>query len=327
MSKAQISILGATSHISKGLIYNFLSRGMSHLHLFTTSPSETYHFIKNICSTHAKRCTIHAGYHEFASCSFDVVINCIGVGTQKKLCGDFTKYFTVGEKYDNIVIEYLQNHSPEALYISFSSGAVYGRSYAKPVTEWTQNIIKVNHVAQEDYYSICKLNSEAKHRAFSHLKIVDLRLFSYFSRFIDISDGYFITDVIDSIKNNKVLVTDSSNFVRDYVHPDDLFAIILKCCEAENINGAYDVMSASPVEKWEILKYFSNTYGLKYRLSDSNNSTSPTGTKNVYYSEFDKVSSLGYQPTLTSIDTIVQESKYLVKSLDTFPIDSKNAVL
>lgn len=327
MSNANISILGATSHISKGLIYNFLCSGTSHLHLFTTSPSIVSRFIQSIWAAYEKRYTIHDGYHEFELFSYDVVINCIGVGTQKKLCGDFTKYFTVGEKYDNMVIQYLQKKSSKTLYISFSSGAVYGRSFTKPVTEWTENIIKVNHVAQEDYYSICKLNSEAKHRAFSHLKIVDLRLFSYFSRFIDISDGYFITDVIDSIKNNKVLVTDSSNIVRDYVHPDDLFAIILKCCEAENINGAYDVMSASPVEKWEILKYFSNTYGLKYRLSDSINSTSPTGTKNVYYSKFDKISSLGYQPALTSIDTIVQESKYLVKSADTFPIDSKNDVL
>lgn len=307
-----VCILGSTSHISKGLICNFLCSGSSHLHLFTTSPSVVSRFIQDYYSHFAERCTIYTGYDQFESQQYDVVINCTGVGTQKRLSGDFTKYFTVGEKFDNMVIEYLQNCSPDTLYISFSSGAVYGGSFTEPATEWTGNNINVNHVEKEDYYSICKINSEAKHRAFRHFRIVDLRLFSYFSRFIDISEGYFITDIIDSIRNNKVLLTDPNNIVRDYVHPDDLFAMIMKCCEVTMINDAYDVMSARPIEKFELLKYFSRQFGLKYQLNESITIAGPTGAKAIYYSKFDKAHSLGYQPTFTSMDTIIGESKYLL---------------
>jgi nucleoside-diphosphate-sugar epimerase len=312
MNKSTITILGAFSHIARGLIFNFSRSVKSHLHLYSTSTSQTYRFVKDVCKLSEDFFTIHGGYDDFATQHHDVIINCIGVGTQKKLCGDFTKYFTVGEKFDNLVIEYLQNRSPESLYVSLSSGAVYGRSFAGPVTEWTENHIKVNQVAQEDYYSICKLNSEAKHRAFSHLRIVDLRLFSYFSRFIDLSEGYFITDVIDSIKKDKVLVTDPANIVRDYVHPDDLFAAILACMHAGSLNDAFDVMSSKPVDKLELLRYFENCYGLRYRVDSSLSVQSPTGSKNIYYSEFPKISALGYHPSHSSLDTVIQESRYLL---------------
>lgn len=312
MNEVSITILGASSHIAKGIIYNFQLSGKSHLHLYTTSPKQTFSFVNDICKLPEKSFTIHGGYDEFTTQQHDVIINCIGVGTHNKLHGDFTKYFTVGEKYDNMIIEYLLNFSPETLYISFSSGAVYGRSFAKPVTEWTENNIKVNHVEREDYYSICKLNSEAKHRAFSDLRIVDLRLFSYFSRFIDMSEGYFITDVINSIKNNKALITDSNNIIRDYVHPDDLFSIIIKCCAMKKINDALDVMSSKPVDKLELLGYFAKDYGLKYTIVDSLSEYSPTGLKNIYYSEYQKISALGHHPSHSSLDTVMLESRYLL---------------
>ncbi|WP_203978742.1 NAD-dependent epimerase/dehydratase family protein [Geobacter sp. SVR] len=243
----------------------------------------------------------------------DVIINCIGVGTQRKIRGDYTKYFIVGEKFDNMIIEYLQNYSPETLYINISSGAVYGRSFTGPVSEWSENALTVNHIMQEDYYSICKLNSEAKHRAFSHLKIVDLRLFSYFSRFADISDGYFITDIIDSIKSNKKLKTNTTNIIRDYVHPVDLCSIVHICIQINNINDAYDVMSTKPVNKTEILDYFSKNYGLKYSIDSSIVEQTPTGVKDIYYSKYFKIAKIGYIPSYSSLDTVIQEASYLLE--------------
>jgi len=307
-----VCIFGATSHIAKGLIHNFLCKGMSHLHLFTTSPLATSSFIQSLCPAHEKRYAIHNGYQEFESFTYDVVINCIGVGTHKKLCGDFTRYFTVGEEYDNMIIKYLDNQSPETLYISFSSGAVYGRSFTEPVTKCTENQIKVNHVAREDYYSICKLNSEAKHRAFGHLRIIDLRLFSYFSRFIDLSEGYFIADIINSVKNNTLLVTDSVNIIRDYIHPDDLYEIVLASIKAGKVNDAFDVNSAAPVDKQKILKYFSDNYGLKYITTTLSEGIGATGEKKIYYSKYNKLSVLGCQPAYSSMETVMRESSLIL---------------
>lgn len=314
MKKLKIAILGSTSHIAKGLIHNFLQDGGCNLYLYTRSEDKVRTFLGTIRRPSEMECIIYEGYKDFSKCSHDVVINCVGVGTMDRLGGDYTKYFMVTEEYDNLAIGYLCNGRPDTLYISFSSGAVYGRNFSAPVEENTINCIRVNHVTAEDYYAITRLNSEAKHRAFTGLRIVDLRLFSYFSRFIDLTDGYFMTDVINCILNKKVLVTDTVNIVRDYVHPEDLFSIIRKCIDVARINAAFDVTSAKPVEKRDILDYFSCQYGLKYEMRESLNQASPTGPKNIYCSKYPNAANIGYRPNFSSMDAIRQESEYILKS-------------
>lgn len=179
------------------------------------------------------------------------------------------------------------------------------------------NSIRVNHIATEDYYAIARLNAEAKHRAFNGLRIIDLRIFSYFSRFADLTDGYFITEVIDCVLKKRVLVTDNVNIIRDYIHPEDLFSIIRKCMDAGKINVAFDVTSAKPVEKSEILDYFSSVYGLRYEISRSLNHVSPTGLKNIYCSNYNNAACIGYKPTFSSMDAIKQESKYILNNNST----------
>jgi nucleoside-diphosphate-sugar epimerase len=312
MEKLKIAILGATSHIAKGLINNFFQSGGFSLHLYTRSPDKVRIFLGAIGKYSDEDSVIHNDYKNFIKFSYDVIINCVGVGTLNKLKGDYTNYFMVTEKYDNLTIEYLLKN-PDTLYVSFSSGAVYGKGFSVPAEENTVNNLRVNHVAPEDYYMIARLNSEAKHRAFNDLRVIDLRLFSYFSRFIKLTDGYFITDVIDSILNKKLLVTDNVNIVRDYVHPKDLFSIIRKCMEAGKINKAFDVTSSKPVAKTEILDYFSSEYGLKYEVSQSLSHPSATGSKNIYCSNYMNAAGIDYKPVFSSMDTIKQESQYILR--------------
>lgn len=310
--KLKIAILGSSSHIAKGLINNFLQSREFSLHLYTRSPDKVRSFLGAIGKAPHKDCVTREDYMDFIKCSYDVVINCVGVGTMNKPGNNYSDYFTVTERYDNLIIEYLLKN-PDTLYISFSSGVVYGRGFSAPVEENTMNSIRVNNVTKEDYYAIARLNSEAKHRSFKILKIVDLRLFSYFSRFIDLTDGYFITEVLDCILNKKTLVTDDVNIVRDYVHPADLSSIIRKCMDAGKINAAFDVTSAKPVEKREILDYFSVKYDLKYEINQSLSHVSATGSKNIYCSKYDNAASIGYKPSFSSMDVIKQESKYILK--------------
>ncbi|MFC2039098.1 NAD-dependent epimerase/dehydratase family protein [Chloroflexota bacterium] len=308
----KIAIFGATSHIAKGLINNFLKSREFSLHLYTTSPEKASSFLDSIEKAPGIDFVIHEGYKNFMKSSYDVIINCVGVGTMAKLRGNYTNWFMVTEKYDNLAIEYLLINRPDALYISLSSGTVYGRDFSAPMKENTRHCIDVNHIVLEDYYPIVRLNAEAKHRAFGNLRIIDLRLFAYFSRFIDFADGYFITELLDCILKKKIFITGNINFVRDYVHPEDLFSIIGKCIDTEKINEAFDVTSSEPVEKQGILDYFSSEYGLKYEISQSLNYVSATGPKSVYYSEYNNASKIGYKPVFSSMDTIKEESKYII---------------
>ncbi len=307
-----IAILGATSHIAKGLIFRFLGKGEIYLDLYTRSSSRMLDFLGSIKKISSEAYLIHQGYSDLLTNSHDVVINCVGVGTQNKLKGNYSLYFTVTEKYDNLVIDYLHNMNSGALYISFSSGAVYGRGHLAPVEEDSLNAIKVNQVVSEDYYGIARLNAEAKHRSLQRFRIVDLRIFSYFSRFIDLTDSYFITDVLDAILNRKVFITDCSDMVRDYLHPEDLFSMVTKCINLLDINEAFDVCSSKPVTKTEILNYFSSKYRLEYEVSDASDHVSATGFKNIYCSNYNGSSKIGYMPKFSSMDAIKHGVKYII---------------
>lgn len=312
MKTTKIAILGSNSHIAKGLINNFLKESENKLHLYTTSPDKLNIFLKTLGTPNIQNCFIHNRYSDFSNFFYDSIINCVGVGTQSKLQGNYSKYFTVTEEYDNLCIKYLFDVSSNSLYICFSSGAVYGGEFSEPVNENTLNSIPVNNVAPEMYYSIAKLNSEAKHRVFSKLNIIDLRIFSYFSRFADLNDNYFINEIINSIIQGKPLITGGSNIIRDYIHPDDLFSAVLAGINFEKINGAFDITSKKPAEKKEILDFFSSKYNLECKIIPLLNFDSTTGNKNNYFSTYNNAVQIGYKPKFTSIETIKQESKIIL---------------
>jgi nucleoside-diphosphate-sugar epimerase len=308
-----IVIMGATSHIAKGLIDKFIRNGEHHLYLFSRSAGNVQQFLDAIGRPKGENYTVCSDYHVFSTFSYDAIINCIGVETRNKHNCDFTRYFSVTEEFDNLAIGYLMNRNSNALYISFSSGAVYGKGFSKPADEFSMNCLPVNQILPEDYYAIVRINAEAKHRAHPNLRVIDLRIFSYFSRYINLSDGYFITDVMESIRNNTVLVTDSTNIVRDYLHPEDLFAMIVTCIHAGRINQALDVNSTSPVSKQEILEYFQSEYGLKYESRHFSQNASATGAKNNYYSTCKRASQIGYVPRYSSMESLKHESKWILQ--------------
>lgn len=308
----KIAIMGATSHIAKGLTERFLRRRSGHLYLYTRSAENVRKFISANAAAGDAEYTICTNYSDFPAVAYDVIVNCIGVGTLNKHRGDYTRYFTVTEEFDNMVIQYLNEKSRNALYISMGSGAVYGNDHSAPVDESSVNRVKVNRITAQNYYSIARLNAEVKHRAFSWLNIIDLRVFSYFSRFINLADGYFITEVLNSILSGKTLVTDPINMVRDYLHPDDLFLMINKCLDAGKINCAFDVSSSKPVEKREILEYFATVYGLKYTIGKLLDAFSATGQKSCYCSTYNAAERIGYVPAYSSMDAIKQESKAIL---------------
>jgi nucleoside-diphosphate-sugar epimerase len=308
----RIAILGSNSHISKGLIWNFLKKTDHKLYLFTQASDKVKDFMgKN--GLLGCKFIIEEGYQSFSEHNYDIIINCVGAGTPKKLGNNYSSWFILTEKFDNLIIEYLLKNN-NALYVNFSSGAVYGKNLSRPVKEDTVSRISVNHVPPEDYYTIVRLNSEAKHRSFTELNIVDLRIFSYFSRFIDLSSGYLITEILNCLLNKLIFKTNNENILRDYIHPDDLFSLVMGCVQEENINSAFDAISLEPAEKFRILDFLSMEYGLKYEISDNVKPSSPNGAKNVYFSKYNKAAKIGYKPAFSSMDAIEHESAHILKA-------------
>ncbi len=291
----KIAILGATGHIAKGLILGFMQQAKpAKLFLFARSPEKVSRFI---AAQNLKAYPRIDDFKHFAQEKYDVVINCVGVGTPLELKQAGSEIFKLTEEFDNLVLGYLRRH-PDARYINFSSGAIYS--------------VAVCAVKPEHYYGIAKLHQEAKHRSLSEFRIVDLRVFSYFSRFIEMDSGYFLTELLKCLKAKKTFVTNACDFVRDFLAPQDLFDLVCLIIKQKPFNGAFDVYSAKPVSKFKLLEYFVKNYSLKYVTRGSLKLSCPTGAKVRYCSHSKKAASLGYKPKFSSLETVAMESKYVL---------------
>jgi len=309
--KNRIAILGATGHIAKGLICNFIQSKGYKLFLFARSPQRVRDFLRDNA---LKRDISLAEFKGFPQEGYDIIINCIGIGTPHKLKDTAASIFSITEEYDTMVMDYLTK-STQSCYINLSSGAVYGSSFTDPVSDTSVYSLRVNDITPEQYYGIAKINSEAKHRSRGDLNIVDVRIFSYFSRFIDLHAGYFLTDLINSIKEKRDFLTTPCDFIRDYLHPHDLFALIKLIMENRPSNGAFDAYSAEPVSKFTLLDYFAKTYALNYIIDDNLSLACPTGTKEVYCSQSKRAAKLGYSPRFSSLETVMKESEFILGSI------------
>lgn len=307
----KVIILGANSIISKSLIYEIVKLGSNKLVLFTTNQERCKNFLSSInANTFAN---VVCGYETLLDTKADIIINCIGVGTPKNMNNDYTPWFSVLEYFDNLCISYLKKY-PKALYVNFSSGVVYGDTFKHPVKTDTKPNFDVNNLGLNNFYAIAKLYAEAKHRAFKQFNIIDLRMFAFFSKFVNLNDGYFMSDLANAIINGSVLSTNNEDMTRDYINPRDLLELIISCQKLKNINCSVDLISKAPITKYEILKLAEKEWGLKYQVCENLTFLNSSGMKNNYYSENNIYNSLNFSPKYSSAETIIRELDYLVKN-------------
>ncbi len=309
----RVAILGATSHIAKGLILNFFKKAEEYsVGLFARNTRKVFEFLELIKIDDGDSHVFEIEWFNKGKEKFDVLINCVGAGTPGKVTSIADGIFKLTEDFDNLCLGYIQKN-PETLYINLSSGAVYGSSFAAAASSKTKTEIEVNSFKQADFYGLAKLYSECKHRAMADLNIVDLRIFAYFSRFIDLHGKYLMTEVANSILHNKVFRTTSDDIVRDFVHPDDLFFLVECCIKDKKLNGSFDVYSLAPVSKFELLDFLVSSFGLKYQTECDVNFLNATGIKSQYFSEFRKAEKIGYIPHFSSKEAIASELDLILK--------------
>lgn len=313
LSPIKIGILGATGHISKNLILGLAAEEEYELYLFSRSKDRMALFLTE---NQIQGCVRLCEYNEFAhAADYDVVINGVGIGNPCDLRQYPFQVFQITEQYDNLILDYLHKN-PAATYINLSSGAVYGSDFDQPAIDGKWLKLDPNHLSAQEFYGITKLNMEAKHRSLGQYGIVDLRIFGFFSVFIDLDSRYLLTDIIHHLQTGEILYTSADNIVRDYVHPADLVELIKLCMQGEVRNEAYDVYSLKPAAKFEILDYFAEYHGLKYEIQDSPSYNSITGSKNNYYSLNDRAAEIGYQPRYTSLQSIQTGYGHLARKLN-----------
>jgi len=304
----RIAILGATSHIAKSLIVQFDASDKYELTLFARNLSRISEFRK---AQGCRDCVLSDDFSGLSQEKFDVVLNCIVNRDPADPSKGFdSTLFTTMEFFDNLILDYLHKNT-DCKYIHFSSGAVFGGSYETPVTNTTQAVFPVNSVTPADYYQIVKMYAEAKHRSMQDLNIIDIRVFAFFSRFLDLDSRFLLAEMISCVKQNRVFETDDVDIFRDYTHPKDFFHLVELCLEQKHINMALDLYSAKPVSKMELLRCFEKEFGLKYRIAENKVRNVKTGVKPVYYSK-NKQTGIGYVPKYSAQETVLEEARFII---------------
>ena len=304
----RIAILGATSHIAKDLIVSFSIEQDKHLNLFARRPDDV---IKWLIGVGLSERYMVDHYDAFGKQEFDAIINFVGVGNPAQAAAMGSSIFDVTLQYDELALNYVRQH-PECRYIFLSSGATYGSSFDAPVDAQTKAVIPINNLQPQDWYGLAKLHAECRHRSLAHLPIVDIRVFNYFSHTQYMEARFLIADIVRAIRDNAVLQTSAEYMVRDFIGPSDFHQLIQAILTSPANNDVLDCYSKAPIDKPTLLTLMQDRFGLKYEISKTNASVNATGSKSHYFSLNNKAKNYGYQPALSSIESILIEAESLI---------------
>lgn len=246
-------------------------------------------------------------YGEFLNHEYDVVINATGIGSPKKLNENPAAVFSVTEEMDQVLFKYLEKY-PKTRVFNLSSGAVYGRPSGDFVTENTAAVFDVNNLSPKDSYGAAKFLSEVKHRARPEYSIIDLRVFAFVSRYLDPTDSFLVADIARCLKEQTILKTKPSDLTRDFITATDIAAAVKFLVAKEPMNTVFDLKSAAPVSKFELLESLRKELKLKFEVEEMGE-TSPTGTKNIYATKSSQLEQMGLVAKKTSLQNVTSELK------------------
>lgn len=306
----KIAILGATGYIGRSLVREFfLEKKSCHLFLFSRSTEKLNTHLSEVPKK--VEYSIHS-YDTFHNGDYDVIINCTGISSISGLKHNPFEVFKVTEEMDSLVIEYL-HRNPKTLYINMSSGAVYGNNFDSAVTEKSLTMLPGGFCEGGEFYAIAKINAEAKHRALSSYNIVDIRVFGFFSSLVDTVSPFLLSEIVKSLKNKKVFVTEQGDIVRDYITARDLLVCINLLIKKNKINDYFDIYSKKPISKLELLQALTKKYGLVYEVQKKKGKLKNSTSKNFYASKSKKAMQiLNFKPSLSSLDGIINELSRII---------------
>jgi len=298
-----IAILGANGQIGKSLICQLHEEFK--LQLFVRKIEDVSSFLKRRFSNSDDFdvCDLK----EFGFGRYDVIINAAGPGDPSEQRKSNSNILDVSEKLDRMVLDYLDQF-PQTSYIYFSTGAVYDGAYKQAVDENSVFSVSVDKLEGPQLYALAKLAAEARHRARSHNKIADIRLFGYISPFLDMQGSFFLSEVLKAVVQKTTFQTTPSDFVRDFVGPQET-ADLIRCLIKNNVpNGAYDLYSRMPVTKYEMINGFADSLSFKFEMVEADTEYKAV-TKPSCISLRLQSRQIGYAPKWNSLEIVVRELK------------------
>lgn len=195
---------------------------------------------------------------------FELIINAIGDGAPGRIKAAGTGILETTEYFDRICLDYL-DRNPNCAYVFLSTGRVYGDDYERAQRP-DPHPLELARFTDAQFYPLAKRKAELRHRDLTRKHIADIRIFGYLSDEINLHDDFLVSQILRTIIDDDVFVTTPSDFVRDYIGPDDLIELIARLLEAGVPNNEYDICSAGPTTKFEMLETLAKNFGLRYTI-------------------------------------------------------------
>lgn len=306
-----IAILGATSQIARDFVSNSVAAGNDVFSLYARRPDAVQRWAQ-FASLDPNSIVAVGGFDSFGKRgTYDAVINFVGVGDPATAQRMGASILDVTLDFDSLALRYVKAH-PSTRYLFLSSGAAYGSDFQQPATDKTPASFDINHLQAQDWYGVAKFHAECRHRALVDLPIVDMRVFSYFSRTQDLSSRFLISDVLRAIRDDTMMSTSMDTLVRDFLHPTDFARLAQALIHAPPTNTAVDAYTLAPTTKPELLTAMQQRFGLKYESVHEFSALNATGRKSHYYSLNRRAQEFGYQPQLSSLDGVLMEASSIL---------------
>lgn len=305
----KIAILGASSHIAKSLIdyfWHYDRKRAENLCLYARAPDKVNQWLSAHQFYITNQCE---SISQFGRESYDAVINMVGTSNAALLSQLGEEVFHTAMTYDDLVLYYLRQY-PQCCYLFLSSGAVYGKNFSAPVQQdsITQHVINIP--SEIDWYGLSKFCIEAKHRALTQYSIVDIRVFGYFSRWVDLDHPFFLSSVVKCILSKEDFSTTTDDFWRDYVGAIELAQLIEKILLHSPLNTSCDIFSQVETRKSDLLRLLQQQFALNCKLSQEDSKSVPQKTH--YYSLDRRALQWGYEPRRSSESLIVDEIAFII---------------
>lgn len=306
-----IAILGATSQIARDYVRNATAANTDVFSLYARRPDAVQQWVRR-AGLDLNAIVEAGGFESFGQGDFyDVVINFVGVGDPAAAQRMGASILDITLEFDSLAIRYVKAH-PSTRYLFLSSGAAYGSDFQQPATGQTRTGFDINHLQAQDWYGAAKFHAECRHRALADLSMVDVRVFSYFSRSQDLSSRFLISDMLRAIRDDTVMSTSADTLVRDFLHPADFARLVQALIHAPPTNTAVDAYTLAPTTKQELLKAMQQRFGLKYEPVQDFSVLNATGHKSHYYSLNRRAQEFGYQPQLSSLEGVLMEASSIL---------------
>ncbi len=293
----KIAILGATGHIGSSLAVELRKRADVTLALFSRRPNALLQaMVDDPMDTVTWRAISDL---DLSGC--DVVINAIGVGAPDKVAAAGTDILRLTFEWEERIKAALLD-APECLYVFLSSGAIYGQLDESSASFGSVAAFSVNRIEEQTAYARAKFVAEAWHRTWHHNRILDVRVFGYVSRLIDLEASFFLSQIYKALREDTVFLTQPHDIIRDYVGPEEMISLIDNVVDRAQLNDAVDLYSLEPTSKFAIIDAM-RKLGLRTEIVGGANCANPA-TRLNYCSSFARAKDYGYQPQRSSLDVV-----------------------